>query len=261
MDAVAHPVPRPAFRVRLSSWTCSFRYPNLISGFQPTLHVPPLSTVLGLLNAAAGRYLPHEHLELGYVFDFAGQAVDVETIWMVAGAKRKNAQKEDVVVASNNVKSNPVRREFLYEGQLTLYLFDEGLADCFRQPVYQLLLGRSGDLATVDEIREITLHPVWGPAKLRGQLVPLQPYFLPGQIQALPQYFTDTLPRQNLGTQAYSVLSPREAPVEAAVPAWYDADARAAAATQRQRVVGSRVEANDIFLHNVSFTPTHATAG
>ena len=60
MDAVAH-APRPAFRVRLSSWTCSFRYPNLISGFQPTLHVPPVSTVLGLLNAAAGRYLPHEH--------------------------------------------------------------------------------------------------------------------------------------------------------------------------------------------------------
>ncbi|MFD1874314.1 type I-B CRISPR-associated protein Cas5b [Hymenobacter bucti] len=261
MDAVAHPAPRPAFRVRLSSWTCSFRYPNLISGFQPTLHVPPLSTVLGLLNAAAGRYLPHTHSELGYVFDFAGQAVDVETIWMVAGAKRKNAQREDVIVASNNVKSNPVRREFLYEGSLTLYLFDKELADCFRQPAYQLLLGRSGDLATVDEIREVMLYPVAGTARLRGQLVPLQPHFLPGQIQALPQYFTDTLPRQNLGTQAYSVLSPREAMVDAAVPAWYDAEAREAAAAQRRTVVGSRAEASDIFLHTLSFALTHATAG
>lgn len=261
MDAVAHPTPRPAYRVRLSSWTCSFRYPNLISGFQPTLHVPPLSTVLGLLNAAAGCYLPHEHLELGYVFNFAGQAVDVETIWMVAGAKRKNAQKEDVIVASNNVKSNPVRREFLYEGQLTLYFFDKELADYFRQPAYQLLLGRSGDLATVDEVREVTLHPVTGPARLRGQLVPLQPYYLPGQIQALPQYFTNTLPRQNLGTQAYSVLSPREAMVEAAVPAWYDAEDREAAAAQRRTVVGSRAEAADIFLHDLNFSTAHATAG
>lgn len=260
MDAVA-PAPRPAFRVRLSSWTCSFRYPNLISGFQPTLHVPPVSTVLGLLNAAAGRYLPHEHLEIGYVFDFAGQAVDVETIWMVAGVKRKNARGEDMVVASNNVKSNPVRREFLYEGRLTLYLFDEELANCFRQPSYQLLLGRSGDLATVDEIRAVTLHPVTGKAWLRGQLVPLQPHFLPGQIQALPQYFTNTLPRQNLGTQAYSVLSPREAMVEAAVPAWYDAEAREDAAAQRLAVVGSRVEAADIFLHDIHLSPTHATAG
>ena len=261
MDAVAHPAPRPAFRVRLSSWTCSFRYPNLISGFQPTLHVPPLSTVLGLLNAAAGRHLPHAELELGYVFDFAGQAVDVETIWMVAGAKRKNARKEDVIVSSNSVKSNPVRREFLYEGRLTLYFFDAALANYFRQPAYQLLLGRSGDLATVDEIRSVTLHPVAGRARLRGQLVPLQPYFLPGQVQALPQYFTDTLPRQNLGTQAYSVLSPHEALVEAAVPAWYDAEAREAAAAQRRDVVGSRVEAPDIFLHHLHFTPAHATAG
>jgi len=255
MDAVA-PAPRPAFRVRLSSWTCSFRYPNLISGFQPTLHVPPVSTVLGLLNAAAGRYLPHEHLEIGYVFDFAGQAVDVETIWMVAGAERKG-----VMVATNKVKSNPVRREFLCDGRLTLYLFDEKLANCFRQPAYQLLLGRSGDLATVDEIRAVTLHPVVGKARLRGQLVPLQPHFLPGQIQALPQYFTDTLPRQNLGTQAYSVLSPRGAMVEAAVPAWYDAEAREAAAAHRQAVVGSRTEAADIFLHDLRFSPAYATAG
>ena len=259
MDAVAK-APRPAFRVRLSSWTCSFRYPNLISGFQPTLHVPPLSTVLGLLNAAAGRYLTHEKLEIGYVFDFVGQAVDVETIWMVAGAKRKNAQGEDVVVASNNVKSNPVRREFLSEGSLTLYLFDEEIANCFRQPAYQLLLGRSGDLATVDEIREVTLLPVAGQARLRGQVVPLQPHFLPGQIQALPQYFTNALPRQNLGTQPYSVLSPREAMVEAIVPAWYDDNARAAAATQRQNVVGSRAEASDIFLHSLRFSSADGTA-
>lgn len=30
--------------------------------------------------------------------------------------------------------------------------------------------------------------------------------FLPGTIQALPQYFTNTLPRENLGTQPYSVI-------------------------------------------------------
>ena len=260
MDAVALAA-RRAFRVRLSSWTCSFRYPNLISGFQPTLHVPPISTVLGLLNAAAGCYLPHKQLEIGYVFDFAGQAVDVETIWMVAGAKRKNARGEDVVVASNNVKSNPVRREFLFEASLTLYLFEEELADYFRQPAYQLLLGRSGDLATVDEIREVVLHPVPGKARLRGQVVPLQPHYLPGQIQALPAYFTNTIPRQNLGTQAYSVLSPREAMVETAAACWFDAEARATAATQRQHVVGSRAEAADIFLHHLHFELPYAAAG
>jgi len=33
------------FRIDITSWTASFRYPNLISGVQPTLEVPPLSTI------------------------------------------------------------------------------------------------------------------------------------------------------------------------------------------------------------------------
>ena len=48
------------FKIDITSWTASFRYPNLISGYQPTLEVPPLGTVLGLLNAAAGKYLIHQ---------------------------------------------------------------------------------------------------------------------------------------------------------------------------------------------------------
>ena len=55
------------FKIEITTWTSSFRYPNIISGFQPTLEVPPLSTVLGLINAAAGRYLEYnEHDEIGY---------------------------------------------------------------------------------------------------------------------------------------------------------------------------------------------------
>ena len=44
----------------------SFRYPNILSGFQPTLPVPPISTVLGIINACAGTYLPvsYTHLTL-----------------------------------------------------------------------------------------------------------------------------------------------------------------------------------------------------
>ena len=41
------------YRIEITSWTASFRYPNIISGYQPTLCVPPLSTVLGLINACA----------------------------------------------------------------------------------------------------------------------------------------------------------------------------------------------------------------
>ena len=41
-------------RVGLSGWTASFRYPAFISGFQPTLPVPPLSTIYGILVGREG---------------------------------------------------------------------------------------------------------------------------------------------------------------------------------------------------------------
>ena len=67
-----------AYRILISSWTSSFRYPNIISGYQPTLHVPPISTVLGILNACAGKYIRHKHLSLGYYFEYGAEAVDLE---------------------------------------------------------------------------------------------------------------------------------------------------------------------------------------
>ena len=68
------------YRIKISSWTSSFRYPNIISGFQPTLLVPPISTVLGILNACAGKYIIHNELLLGYYFEYGGKSVDLETI-------------------------------------------------------------------------------------------------------------------------------------------------------------------------------------
>jgi len=42
------------YRIHVTSWTASFRYPNMISGYQPTLSAPPLSTINGLISAAKG---------------------------------------------------------------------------------------------------------------------------------------------------------------------------------------------------------------
>ena len=72
-----------AYRIQLSSWTASFRYPNLISGFQPTLDVPPISTVLGLINAAAGKYVDYSLLTIGYYFEYGAKAIDLETIYQI----------------------------------------------------------------------------------------------------------------------------------------------------------------------------------
>lgn len=187
-----------AFRIKINSWTSSFRYPNLISGFQPTLEVPPVSTVMGLINAASGKYLENRKIELGYYFDFKIKTIDLETIYQI---KANNKKYPD-----NTVKSNVIQREFLYNCQLFLYLVDEELVSFFRQPAYQLLLGRSGDLAGIENIREEELNEVQN-AQIAGQVVPFNGNYLPGQIQALPKYFSNSIPRKNMGTEPYSVIS------------------------------------------------------
>ena len=42
---------------------------------------------------------------------------------------------------------------------------------------------------------------------IKGQIVPFTGNYLPGEIQALPKYFTNSIPRNNLGTEPYSVIS------------------------------------------------------
>lgn len=202
------------YRVDISSWTASFRYPNLISGLQPTLEVPPLSTVLGLINAAAGQYLEHHNLSIGYYFEFAAKEIDLETIYMIEAGKKGQG--------SNAAKSNVIQREFLFENKLSLYCSDVQIVDYFRAPVFQLLLGRSGDLATVESIAEVELHEVSQADKVRGQVIPLQGNYLPGVIQALPKYFTNTFPRQNIGTEPYSVIRFNTFDLSTKLTAWRD---------------------------------------
>lgn len=186
------------YKLDITAWTSSFRYPNLISGYQPTLEVPPVSTVLGLINAAAGKYIKHRQLEIGYYFEFRSKQTDMETIYMIEAGDGYPVSR---------TKSNIINREFLYDTRLILYLRDRELAGYFKNPVYPLLLGRSGDLASV-KVRDkpIELQKVSNATKIKGQIIPCKDNFLPGVIQALPKYFTDTIPRNNLGTEAYSII-------------------------------------------------------
>lgn len=219
------------FRIDISSWTSSFRYPNLISGYQPTLEVPPISTVLGILNAAAGRYLVHSDIKIGYYFQFESKAIDLETIYQI--------EAKDGHPSNNNVKSNVMKREFLFNNSLSIYLENETLVSYFREPVFQLLLGRSNDLATIDNIKKISLDKVENADKIKGQIVPLFKAYLAGQIQALPKYFTNSIPRRNIGTEPYSIISCHANEMQTNLTCYHDPE------IQKNGI--------DIFLHKISF--------
>ena len=68
-------------RVHITGWVSSFRNPLFISGFQPTLALPPLSAIYGLLTAAKGEWVTPHDAAVGYVFQSHGKAVDLETVY------------------------------------------------------------------------------------------------------------------------------------------------------------------------------------
>lgn len=203
------------YKIDISGWTASFRYPNLISGYQPTLEVPPLSTVLGLINAAAGKFVSYKNDKIGYYFEFDAIGTDLETIYQMDGNGK---------TTNNIAKSNVIRRQFLFNPRLIIYTSNPQIADYFKSPVYPILLGRMNDLATIDNISEIEMQSVDEDIEIKGQIVPTFPYQLAGQIQALPEYFTNTFPRKNLGTKPFSIVSHRNGVKTSSIKALHDND-------------------------------------
>ena len=185
-------------RIHMTGWVASFRNPLFISGFQPTLPMPPLSAIYGIIAAAKGEWVTPHDVSIGFVFHSSGKAVDLETVYEFP-YKGKNLLKG---------KSNVNRREFLIQPQLYLYTPEMWLREAFERPRYTLLMGRSSDLATVKSIKEIQLQNV-SETTYQDTLLPFPDAQLFGQVQALPTHFTAEIPRRPCGTRAYCLITER----------------------------------------------------
>lgn len=179
-------------RVHITGWISSFRNPLFISGFQPTLPLPPLSTLYGLLSAAKGDWITPHDASIGFVFHSNGKAVDLETVYEFGGRL--------------DAKSNINRREFLVQPELYLYTPEMWLREAFERPNYPLLLGRSSDLATVKSIDEVELEQK-SETTYYNTILPFPDLQLHGQIQALPTHFTADIPRRQCGTRAFCLIT------------------------------------------------------
>lgn len=179
-------------RVHITGWVSSFRNPLFISGFQPTLPLPPLSALYGILTAARGEWVTPHDAAIGFVFHSQGTAVDLETIYEFGGKL--------------DAKSNINRREFLVQPELYLYTPEIWLREAFERPRYPLLLGRSSDLATVKSIDEIELESR-SETTYRNTIIPFPDPQLYGQVQALPTHFTAEIPRRQCGTRAFCLIT------------------------------------------------------
>lgn len=179
-------------RILIEGWTASFRYPAFISGFQPTLSVPPLSTIYGLLSAVKGELVTPDETNVGFVFDYDAKAVDLETIYELKGLKGN--------------KSNVAKREFLFNPSLYLYIDNLEFKKYFKNPAYPILLGRSSDLAIISEIKEIEMEKK-NNVKLGKTILPFGIEGAFGIIQALPTHFSNSIPRKAIGTKPYLLMN------------------------------------------------------
>jgi len=200
-------------RVILTAYTASFRVPSFV-GYQLTLPVPPLSTIYGLLSASAGRQVePQEVAWLAYQCLYDAKATDLEAIVTVDRSK----PGDSVRITGRNI----LQREFLASPRLVLYLPEEW-EDAFRRPRYSLLLGRTQDVAGIEDLAPAILTPVEA-GVVQGVLLPLEVVTqnsAPAWLHNLPIAFS-TEPRRRLrGMHIFGVLDAQRGPVRITAPGW-----------------------------------------
>jgi CRISPR-associated protein Cas5t len=171
------------YRVLITAGTASFRYPNFISSNQLSIKAIPYSTIAGLVASATGNDKLID-FKFSYVFRYQSSYVDLETIY-------KFEKKNNSVNNKNVIQDPTFKREILYDCFLTLYFENENIANAFKSPIFQLLLGRSGDLARVVEVKEIEVIQS-NKALLNGTVVPFNEYKSSGEIYAMPKYFENS---------------------------------------------------------------------
>ena len=148
-------------RATIEAPTCSFRYPHFLVGRQPTYDHPPPSTLRGLLAGALGEVQAPPGLQLGTWFQCQGRVDDLEHQHKL---KVKWNKKGEV---KGDLEVEPVLREALVFPRLELYVASthtaawgelrSALLQALRAPAFALSLGRSQDLASCLDVREVEL--------------------------------------------------------------------------------------------------------
>mgnify|MGYP001053535193 CR=1 FL=1 len=189
-----------ALRVEIRAMTSSFRYPVFVVSYQPTYKIPPISTIYGFLSAAKGKKVSIYDVSIGYDFTSEGSGVDLERI-LEYGGEGKNRPV-------SYLGSNIVKREFLYNCTLNLYISDLNFRKYLEKPCYTLLLGRQSDLAKIKRVDEVELIPKKN-VEINNTIIPFDGE-VAGQVVSLPSDYTDEAERKPLEVRTYCIVESKQ---------------------------------------------------
>lgn len=120
----------------------SFRYPHFVQQVQISFEMPPPATIYGHICGVVGDYIDPALTQFAYCFTYERKFMDFEHLHFFA----------------KEAKMAPFNRELLFRPQLTLYLSNVELKAAFLQPQNAVVLGRSQDLMTFVDVREVELQ-------------------------------------------------------------------------------------------------------
>lgn len=206
------------YRILISAPTASFRYPNVMVNYQLSLKAIPYTTVLGMIASAIGRH-DLSGFHFSYTFRYETLYTDIETIYKIKRDEKKSGvdigfdykagTQHYLRQKAHFPNADAFRREVLYGCYLTLYVDSETIAKAFRCPMYQLLMGRSGDLAKVHSVQEIDVTKS-NDVALQGTLVENPSFTIPGELLLLPKRFSyKSTIRQPVDTQPFALMDGR----------------------------------------------------
>src|SRR5581483_5408124 len=177
-------------RVRFEGLTASYPYPFLRSGTALSMPLPPYSSIFGMLSACAGYDIrPDGHLMIGFEFTSGErQTLDLERTDRLKTDPKSGRLRQ-------NHEQGIVKREFLIDPRLDVYVNNVQLKPIFEQQIATPRFGRSQDLAWIQNVVEIELESV-AAGSVHSTLVPYRGQPLGQVLPPLVDYYINDVARQ-----------------------------------------------------------------
>lgn len=152
-----------AIRIRLRQNMVNYKKPTSFQ-LKETYPLPPFSTVIGMVHCLCG-YTAYHPMQVSVQGKYFSKVNDLYTRYEFKNGMKYEADRHQLRVGQYGVGQGVATAELLVDVELLLHIAPEDqslveeIYNAFVQPKEYPSLGRREDLATIDEVKVVTLSP------------------------------------------------------------------------------------------------------